>query len=114
MTDAAVKQDNWMSPLNKVIWYKAFKARATRVTIRDGRKFILDYDVPDFVIKTLGENIKVVHVRMAPMKEQPSWVETNFVPFGFFNLSEVTNMHWISRASTAKSPLVKSTPVLDS
>ena len=101
------KQENWMSPLNKIIWYRAFKKRQRYVTIRDGRKFIVEYDnVPPFVVKTLGQNIKVIHVRMAPMSEQPSWVETNFVPYGFFDLKEVTNIHWISQGR--KTPLTVS------
>jgi hypothetical protein len=90
------EQDNWMNPLNRLIWIKAFRQRKTRVTIRDGRKFKLDYDVPPFVIKTLGEEVEVVHVYMAPMDEQPSWVETCFAPYGFFDLKEVTNFHWIA------------------
>jgi hypothetical protein len=38
-----VKRENWMSPLNRIIWLNAFKARQTNVIVRDGRRFTLDY-----------------------------------------------------------------------
>lgn len=110
--DAQKTRENWMSPLNKIIWLRAFKKRQEFVTIRDGRKFICDYDVPPFVIKTLGENINVVHVRMAPMDQQPVWVETVFAPYGFFDLKEVTNIHWITQTTREKSAVEVTETVL--
>ena len=67
---------------------QAFKARKTEVTIRDGRKFVCDYDVRPFVLKTTGEVRKVVHVQPA---------NGEFAPSGFFNLKEVTSPDWVKQ-----------------
>lgn len=37
-------REDWMSPLNKIIWLNAFRKRNTRVRLRDGRVFSVDYD----------------------------------------------------------------------
>lgn len=67
----------WMNPLNKLIWRKAFKARATSVTINDGRKFTLDYT------KRKG----FVLVKPA---------DGALVPMGWFDLKRVASLEWIS------------------
>jgi hypothetical protein len=38
------EKEDWLSPLNRIIWLRAFRARQTLVTLRDGRKFTVDYD----------------------------------------------------------------------
>jgi len=85
------KREDWMSPLNRVIWLKAFRARQTEVTIRDGRKFKLNYDVRPLELPASGETRKLVHITPA---------DGQFVPSGYFNLKEVTDPSWVKEDKT--------------
>ena len=76
--------ESWMSPLNKIIWMKAFKTRQTHVTIRDGRKFVIDYDRP----KLKARNWCFVN-------PDPEYTG-EFVPCGEFDLDKVTDPLWVS------------------
>ena len=37
-------REDWMSPLNKIIWLNAFRTKKTSVMLRDGRRFTINYD----------------------------------------------------------------------
>lgn len=66
-----VKHADWLDPLNKLIWQQVFKARLTKMTLRDGRTFTITYRIKDGVEK--------------------AWVkaEVGYVPCGWFVVSEV-------------------------
>lgn len=50
--------ENWLNPLNKLLFVKAFKNKANTCIIRDGRTFKLSYEQ-----KTMyGELKDVVHI----------------------------------------------------
>ena len=38
------EREDWMSPLNKIIWLNAFRSKKKEVMLRDGRRFTIDYD----------------------------------------------------------------------
>lgn len=82
--------EDWLSPLNRIDWYRAFKARDRIVTLRDGRRFEIDYDHME-MIKSTGEKRKLVHVRPA---------DGRLSPRGFFDLKEVTSKQWITEGRT--------------
>lgn len=67
---------SWMSPLSKLQWMKAIKARQTEVKI-DGRTFTLEYDRP--------EKGKV-------------WIQAkhDFAPCGVYDIKKVLSGDWIS------------------
>lgn len=70
---------NWISPTNKIVWIKAFRRKATKVTLPkpDGRTFICQYDLrPGEVLVTPANG-------------------RSFVPRGWFNLDKVTNEEWL-------------------
>jgi hypothetical protein len=71
-------KDSWMSPLNKLIFFKAFRAKHTEVQISGGRQFKIDYDKrPGFAwISPIGKEI---------------------VPAGWFDLNVVTRKEWLSK-----------------
>jgi hypothetical protein len=67
-------RENWMSPLNRIIWLNSFRKRMTRVVLRDGRRFSVDYDqIPG----------------KAYVNIMPNQGET--IPCGWFELSRVTS-----------------------
>ena len=82
------KHEDWMSPLNKVIWMRAFRKKQTEVTLRDGRKFEINYNVRPLVFASTGEKFDLVHVQPA---------DGTFAPCGYFRLKEVTDPRWVSR-----------------
>lgn len=86
------EHEDWMSPLNKVIWMKAFRKREKEVTLRDGRRFEINYDVRPLVFPTTGETFPLVHV-------QPS--DGKFAPCGYLRLDEVTDPSWVSKDDKA-------------
>jgi hypothetical protein len=69
------KRTSWMSPLNKIIFHKAFVARQKEVQIGDGRQFNIDYSKrPGF-----------------------AWVSpigADYIPAGWFDMSRVTKKDW--------------------
>jgi hypothetical protein len=71
-------RNNWMSPLNKVIFYRAFREKRTEVQINDGRRFKVNYD----------------------QRPGYAWVEhigKEKIPCGWYDLKEVTNKAWLSK-----------------
>ena len=73
----AENRTGWMSPINKLIWMKAFIGKQPEVTLNDGRKFIVDYDrIPGKVWVT-------------PKKKH------DFVPCGWFDYKKVTDKGWL-------------------
>jgi len=38
------KTEDWMSPLNRIVWLRAFRTKKKVVQLRDGRKFSVDYN----------------------------------------------------------------------
>lgn len=75
MTEIKQRED-WLSPMNRIIWIKAFRAKDTEVTLRDGRKFIMDY----------GKKPGVVFVKAKDER----------VPRGSFELEKVTHNSWLT------------------
>lgn len=69
--------EDWLSPMNKLIWIKAFKAKQTQVTVRDGRKFTIQYKKRN--------NVDIVFIRPV----------VGSVPMGFFELRKVTEPSWL-------------------
>jgi len=83
---------DWKDPLNKIIWQRAFKARATEMTLRDGRRFTIKYvtksPMGDPVAKAKGALIDY------------AWVQYDraFAPCGWFEVKEVLSMDWMRSA----------------
>ena len=74
--------EDWLSPLNRIIWMAAFRKKEQTVTLRDGRKFVIDYD------RRPGE----VFVK-------PAKGSGDLVPRGFFNLKKVTENVWLAESN---------------
>jgi hypothetical protein len=72
-----LNKEDWLSPMNKILWIKAFRERKKEVTIRDGRKFKIKY---------IGEKVRVSPVR-------------GFSPLAWFPLEKVTNSAWLTESS---------------
>lgn len=70
--------EDWLNPMNKLIWIKAFRAKQTTVAIRDGRKFTVRY----FDRK----GVPTIHVKPVD----------GFVPMGYFEYKKVTHNSWLS------------------
>ena len=81
--------ENWLSPPNRIIWLKAFKAKAKEVEIRDGRKFEVKY----FENSTIFGKEKVDYVKVSPQK--------GFAPMAYFNLKRVTDTMWLTETDAA-------------
>lgn len=102
MTEAGgKKREDWMSPLNKVIWMNAFRSKKKQVTIRDGRKFDITYDVRPLYYKTTGETRPLARV---------TCTNGESAPMGFFDLTVVTDPQWVTEDDKVKvtEPNVKS------
>jgi len=58
---------DWRDPLNKFIWQRAFKERATEMTLRDGSVFTIRYDrrfpMGDEAAKAEGKKIDYAWVQ---------------------------------------------------
>jgi len=70
--------EDWLNPMNKILWIKAFRSKSPTVTLRDGRKFTIKY--------ARRNNIDIVEVRPVD----------GLVPMGFFELKKVTDNSWLS------------------
>jgi len=83
---------DWKDPLNRIIWQRAFKARATKMTLRDGRVFTIKYvtkpPMGDPMAKTRGDKIEYAWVQY----------DSAFVPCGWFEVKEVLSMEWMRSA----------------
>lgn len=69
---------DWLDPLNRIAFQRAFKTREPQVQLRDGREFILSY------IYQKNEHPKVL---VTP--------KSGLVPMGTFNLNVVTDPLWL-------------------
>lgn len=78
--------ETWLSPMNKVIWLRAFRERATRVTLRDGRKFKVRYSQEKFPASDPPEE----YAWVAPLY--------GYVPCGWFQMSKCTDTTWLTES----------------
>lgn len=69
---------NWQDPLNQILFKNAFKAQATEVTLRDGRKFSIEYETRK------GELMAYVKI----IKQQ--YADSSVAPAGWFNVKNYT------------------------
>jgi hypothetical protein len=78
--------ESWLSPPNRIIWIKAFREKATTVTIRDGRKFNIRYrkNVEPFSKSDPNDEWALV----SPDK--------GYAPMAWFKLSTVTDQVWLT------------------
>lgn len=83
--------ENWLSPLNKIIWMQAFRKRTERVTLRDGREFIVTYGNESFFQNEVTEYAFVVPVK-------------GLVPRGYFRMNKVTDESWLMELSREGQP----------
>jgi len=81
---------DWKDPLNRIIWHRAFKERATKMTLRDGRVFTIRYErkapMGDPVEKAKGTLIDY------------AWVQGEgsiTAPCGWFEVKDVVSMLWL-------------------
>lgn len=82
---------NWLSPINKVRWHKAFCNHAKSVQLTDGRKFSIRYET--MRSKVTDEEWEVAHV-IGPNVQDPS---------GYLRMSVVTKEDWIYTDETKTS-----------
>jgi len=71
-----------MDPLNRLIFKKALKERAERVTIRDGREFALEYRTIRDRLENKPELSVWIHPASDSKVRHPSWCS----PCGWFNV----------------------------
>lgn len=75
----------WLNPLNRMIWQRAFRAKETSMTLRNGQKFNIKYDYK-------GRTGKVwVQIDRA---SAPQGFDS-FTPCGWFDYNEVVDPNWI-------------------
>lgn len=72
--------NDWLNPMNRIVFHNAVKNRTKRVRLGDGRVFLLDY------------KLKPGHVRIQ--------VDGHFAPMGWFELSKVEQPEWIENLAT--------------
>jgi hypothetical protein len=75
---------NWLSPMNRIVLVRAFKAKTGKVTLVDGRVFRIKYSTTRS--KALNEEYEVAYI-------EP--IDGSFVPCGYFNLDKVMEDEWI-------------------
>lgn len=83
-----MERADWLDPINRIIWQKAFKAQAATMTLRDGRVFTIDY-----------RRVKVtsLDVRKSGVKLK-AWVfpkHGECAPCGWFPVDDVIDITWI-------------------
>ena len=85
MTDVS-KTDpfNWTNPLNRLIWQRAFKARASSMILRDGKTYTIEYEEG--------------HVDVEGKKVTKAWVKIadNVAPCGWFTVEKVLSPSWVT------------------
>jgi len=97
---STIKREAAFSPLNKIVWMKAIRARKLHVTLRDGRRFRLVYKRQ----RLTSEHREVVWFE--PMNEE-------FAPCGYLRLSIVTDKLWLEESDRADMPDGKYVVMLD-
>jgi hypothetical protein len=80
---ADMPEQNWLSPLNKILLFGAFKIKLREVTLRSGQKLSLRY------VKQ-GDR-EVVKVKPIPTRKFPN----EFVPCGTFEYKKVSHSSWL-------------------
>lgn len=73
------KRTNWQDPLNQIEFKKAFKAKATEVTLRDGQKFTVEYEYRE----EYGNQVLYAWVKTVKQQHRDS----RFAPSGWFNVN---------------------------
>jgi len=80
---------DWLNPLNRIIWQTAFKAKATQMTLRDGRKFNLTYEDRSGILKVWVQ-----------IDRNSAYVgHSAFLPCGWFDYDTVVSKEWITSGS---------------
>lgn len=82
--------EDWLSPMNKLIWIRAFKNKEREVTLRDGRQFKISYSMESFF--------------SAEPAQEYAWVECKKegAPRGWFRMSKVTSSEWVNEETQPK------------
>jgi hypothetical protein len=75
---------NWTDPLNRLIWQQAFKTRAKSMTLRDGKKYTIEYESG---INLDGEKVTKAWVQI------DGWVGNG--PCGWFTVEKVLSPEWV-------------------
>jgi hypothetical protein len=83
---ANAPRGEWLNPLNRMIWQRAFKAKSPTMTLRNGQKFSISYD-------DHGRKGKV-WVAIIPGHQKPDF--DPFTPCGWFDYEEVVHPTWVS------------------
>jgi len=85
----------WLNPLNRLIWQRAFKAKEPTMTLRNGQKFSITYDCNGRMGKAWVQIVK-------------GYEKSGFDPFtpcGWFDYKEVTDPQWVKGDSSDKEPV---------
>lgn len=90
---SAASRGEWLDPLNKLIWQKAFRERATTMTLRNGKKYKIRYEKRN--VRSLDDRLNGI-TEMAWV-QLDGWVGNG--PCGWFRVNEVLNPYWISEGS---------------
>jgi len=97
-----IKNENWLTPTNKVLWMKAFRSRAEHVELRDGRRFQIKYKTATFF--------------PSDGPKEYAWVEPSlgtFAPSGYFSIERVTDQLWLTESDRPDVPESKYSLYLD-
>lgn len=75
--------ESWLNPLNKMTWQAAIKNRRTKMTLRDGRVFTIEYQT----IPLFGEMQECIWVQEKDRIDGPC---------GWFSIKRVLDPIWLS------------------
>jgi len=90
-----------MSPMNRIIWQKAFRERSRTVTLRDGRKYTIRYTARRFGISRTFIDVAFIF----PYK--------GYAPCGYFSMKKVLDKGWITESDIEGAPESKYVGMLD-
>lgn len=95
-----VDKSEWLDPLNRMIWQRAFRLKLTETTLRDGRKFTIKYvDGKD------REGKPIVKAWIRPVAGQ------GFAPCGWFVVKDCLDPLWLKETTAAEREVSKSNVV---
>jgi hypothetical protein len=97
-----IDRESAFTPLNKVLWMKAFRHRAKRVELRDGREFKLRYGNRRFGNRSEATD----YVWFEPASEE-------FAPCGYLRMEIVTAKSWLTESDRPDMPDGKYVLMLD-
>ena len=86
-TEVAKQPFNWKDPLNRLIWQKAFKARAKSMVLRDGKTYIIEYMKP-----------QIDPVTSLPVTKAWVKIADGVAPCGWFTVETVLDPSWVRSA----------------